>query len=241
MVSRVKIFRTLIAAPVLCLGMLGVVAVDASRQQPPPEVDAYHAKVKTVIESVPFFMGANNEWVGKEEQVPEAAQKLLKPNAIISRRYVDNSSNDGQTAPRSGHLLLEQCRDSSDMDGHWPPNCYPNKGEKLVFEAPRKWTVGGHPVRLTEYHFAQVTADGTYLRCVYNFLIVPGSGTTRDMDDVRTATTDYRQRYYGSAQVQVIVDGDLPKTEREQIFMDLVSPLSNAITAINAINSGGPQ
>jgi hypothetical protein len=235
MVSRVKIFRTLIAAPVLCLGMLGAVAVDASRQQPPPEVEAYHAHLKQIInKEVLYFLGENNKWVGKDEQVPEAAQKLLKPNAIISRRYVDNSiTQDGQTAPRSGHLLLEQCRDSSDMDGHWPPNCYPNKGEKLVFEAPRKWTVGGHVLKLTEYHFMQVTSTGTNLRCVYNFLIVPGSGTTRDMDDVRTATTDYRQRYYGSAQVQVIMDGDLHPTEREAIFRDLVSPLSNVITEIN--------
>lgn len=239
MVSRVKIFRTLIAAPVLCLGMLGAVAVDASRHQPPPEVEAYHARVKQVIESMPYFLGENNRWSGRDEPVPEAAQKLLRPNAIISRRYVDNSvSQDGFAPVRAAHLLVEQCRDSSDMDGHWPPNCYPNKGEKLVFEAPRKWTVGGHVLKLTEYHFMQVTSTGTKLRCVYNFLIVPGAGTTRDMDDVRSATTDYRQRYYGSAQVQVIMDGDIPPAQREQIFRDLVSPLSDAITAIN---TRGPQ
>jgi hypothetical protein len=83
-----------------------------------------------------------------------------------------------------------------------------------------------------------VKSDGTIRKCVYNFLIVPGFGTTRDMDDVRKAATDYRQRYYGSAQVQVVMDGDLPQTEREEIFNDLVSPLGDVIKAINL---GGPQ
>jgi hypothetical protein len=240
MISRVKIFRTLIAAPVLCLGLLGAVAVDASRQQPPPEVDAYHQSIAALVEKeVPWMIPqANPKWTGQQIPIPEAAQKLLKPNAIVSRGYVDNSPSESRGTPRWANLLLEQCRDSSDMDGHWPPNCYPNKGEKLEFEAPREWTIGGHTIRLTEYHFVQATADRVNKRCVYNFLIVPGFGTTRSMDDVRKAATDYRQRYYGSAQVQVIMDGDLPQNEREEIFADLVTPLSNVISAIN---SGGPK
>ena len=241
MVSKVKIFRTLIAAPVLCLGLLGAVAVEQSRQQEPPEVDSYHAQIRTLIDKqVPWFIPStsNPKWVGQDIPIPAAAQKLLRPNAIVSRRYVDNSPTDGSRAPRWGNLLLEQCRDSSDMDGHWPPNCYPNRGEKLEYEQPRDWAIGDQTIHLTEYHFVQVKSDGTIRKCVYNFLIVPGFGTTRNMDDVRKAATDYRERYYGSAQVQVVMDGDLPQTEREEIFNDLVSPLGDVI---KAINSGGLQ
>lgn len=237
MVSRLKIFRTLIAAPVLCLGLLGAMAVEQHRQGPPPEVEQYHAMVRTAIQTqVPWSIGTT--WNATPMPIPEAAQKLLKPNAIISLGYVDNSNIDGSVRPRWGNLLLEQCRDSSDMDGHWPPNCYPAKGEKLEFQAPREWTIAGQVIRLTEYHFLQVTQDRTNRRCVYNFLIVPGHGTTRSMDDVRKAATDYRQRYYGAAQVQVIMDGDLPQTQREDIFAELVSPLNSVITVIN---SGGPK
>src|SRR5688572_11459178 len=118
MVSRLKIFRTMIAAPVLCLGLLSAVAVEQRRQVPPPEAETYHAHLKQIIENqVPWFIGPNNRWTGREVAIPEAAQKLLKPNAIISRGYVDTTPTERTGRPRWGNLLLEQCRDSSDMDG----------------------------------------------------------------------------------------------------------------------------
>jgi len=86
---------------------------------------------------------------------------------------------------------------------------------------------------LNEFLFVHNNEGRTIRRCVYNFLIVPQRGIKRQMDDVRSAAADYRQRFFGAAQVQVIMDGDLPQAEREAIFSDLMKPITPVITAIN--------
>lgn len=230
-------FRTVIAAPILCLGVLSAMAIETRYHLPPADVAPYHAAVKAIVDQqVPYFIGT---WTGKDEPIPPGAQKLLKPNAIVSRSFVDNSTDAGsRRGSRWASLLIEQCKDSSDMDGHWPPNCYPARGEIKVAEDKREWIINGMKIPLTEYHFVQSTQGRDFRRCVYNFLVVPHKGLTREMDDVRAAATDYRQRFFGAAQVQVVMDGDLPQLEREEIFVNLMTPI---IPVIKAINSGGQQ
>jgi len=233
MVNRTKIFRSVIAAPLLCLGLLAGMTAEQRTHVPPADVAGYHAGIRTLLADetkVPYFI---NRWTGSDVAIPEAAQKLLRLNAYVSRRYVDNDAGDTARRTRWADLLIVQCSDSSDMDGHWPPNCYPARGEKLEFEHARKWTVGGLEIPLNEFHFVHTNQGRTVRRCVYNFLIVPQRGIKRKMDDVRSAAADYRQRFFGAAQVQVIMDGDLPQIEREAIFADLITPLTPVITAIN--------
>jgi hypothetical protein len=240
MVSRIKIFRSVIAAPVLCLALLGAITAEQRTHIPPANVAPYHARIKSLLEDpkmVPFFMGADNHWAGKEVEIPPAAQNLLRLNAYVSRHYVDNDASDRTRRPRWADLLIVQCSDSSDMDGHWPPNCYPARGEKLEYQNERTITINGMDIPLNEFHFAHTDKGRTIRRCVYNFLIVPNRGIKREMDDVRSAAADYRQRFFGAAQVQVIMDGDLPQMEREAIFADLITPITPVISAIK--DTGG--
>jgi len=232
MVTRKKIFRSVIAAPLLCLGLLAGMTAEQRTHVPPPDVAGYHAGIKTLLADttkVPYFMGT---WTGSDVPIPEAAQKLLRLNAYVSRRYVDNDSSGVTRRTRWADLLIVQCSDSSDMDGHWPPNCYPARGEKLEFEQPCKFRLGGIDIPLNEFHFVWTESGRTRRSCVYNFLIVPQRGIKRQMDDVRSAAADYRLRFFGAAQVQVIMDGDLPQIEREQICADLITPITPVITAI---------
>ncbi len=231
-------FRSVIAAPVVCLALLGGISIEKQHHVPPPEVAGYHAEMKKIIETgVPYFIGPNNQWIGSDQPVPPAAIKLLRANAVISRLYVDNDSG-AMHGKRWANLLLEQCSDSSDMDGHWPPNCYPARGETLESQTPRTWTIDGLTFTSNEYRFGQIIDGRTLHWCVYNFLIVPHRGIKREMADVQSAAADYRLRFFGAAQVQVLMDGDLPQTEREAIFTELITPI---IPVIKAINSGGLQ
>ena len=219
---RVKTVCKAIAAPLLCLALLGAMSVEQRRHVPPPDVAGYHLAVKHAIENdVPWIMGPGGKWVGTPMDIPEAAQKLLRLNAFVSRHYTDNGSGASRR-PRSADLLIVQCSDSSDMDGHWPPKCYPARGETLEFQQPLTFDVGGMSIPLNEYHFVQNVQGRTERQCVYNFLIVPHVGVRREMDDLRAAAADYRERFFGAAQVQVVMDGDLPQEEREQIFKDLI-------------------
>ncbi len=237
MISRKKLFRSTIAAPLLCLGLLAGMTAEQRTHIPPAEVAGYHSAMRELLAdeaNVPYFLG---NWTGKNMPIPEAAQKLLDINAYVSRRYVDNSATGTIRRTRWADLLIVQCKDSSDMDGHWPPKCYPARGERLEFQQAREWTLNGVSIPLNEYIFVRSNEGRLFRRCVYNFLIVPNRGIKRDMDAVQAAAADFRQRYFGAAQVQVIMDGDLPQADREAIFADLIQPIIPVITAIN--NPGG--
>lgn len=233
MMNRKRLFRSVIAAPLLCLGLLAGMTAEQRRHVPPPDVAGYHAQIKALLadeKQIPYFMG---NWTGNDVPIPAAAQKLLRLNAFVSRRYIDNSAGENIKRTRWGDLLIVQCSDSSDMDGHWPPNCYPAKGEQLEFHQARDWNVNGVEIPLNEFIFSYYDSGRLRRHCVYNFLIVPQRGIKRQMDDVRSAAADYRQRFFGAAQVQVIMDGDLPQDERELIFSELIKPITPVITAIN--------
>lgn len=78
MSSRAIIF----ASPALCIGLLSVITVDSSRRVPPQDAAPYHQQAKTAIEAFPYVIGY---WTGAVEPVPDAAVKLLRPNALVSR------------------------------------------------------------------------------------------------------------------------------------------------------------
>ena len=61
-------------------------------------------------------------------------------------------------------------------------------------------------------------------------MIVPGAtgAIVRDMDGVNDAAEDYRRRYYGAAQVQLVFDGRLSRESAEAsdaIFAELLEPM----------------
>jgi hypothetical protein len=238
-----------LAAPVMAVGLLAGMAAEQRTYVTPADVEPYHARAKAAIEQVPWVITGNGGfWTGKDDEVPIAAQKLLRPNHILSRTYVDKQTD--AWGPRVASLLIVQCRDSRDMLGHYPPRCYPSHGMTMALDTDRDWTIGDLVITGKEYHFTRDLQGQTHRTTVYNFFVVPakapdgGGGRApavadaikRDMDAVRDAAEDYQQRYYGAAQFQVVFNGlssaDLPKGERDEIFATLIEPCLPVIKAL---------
>ena len=214
--------RNILAAPAAVVALLvGMAAEAAAHRVVPADADAYHAAAKRAVDSIPTRIGS---FTARVEDTPREAVALLKPNVIRCLKYADSDPAVTRRGDRWASLLVDQCRDARDMSGHWPPNCYVNGGQELTSAVPRDWVVGGLTITGTEYGFRQATATSSTRTAVYNFLIVPGRPILRDMPDLWKTTGDYRRRFYGAAQFQVVMDGDLPQHERDDIFTTLMTP-----------------
>jgi hypothetical protein len=84
-----------------------------------------------------------------------------------------------------------------------------------------------------EYIFSSTRRGSEFLRCGYHVLIVPGTGIVRDMTGINKAAEDYQARYFGAAQVQVVMDADdYDDAERGEIFQALIGPNVDVINAM---------
>jgi hypothetical protein len=223
-----KRFVAIILSPLLCLAILAGMWTEARARVQPADAEPYHARAKEAIASLPYQI---NGWVGRDDEIPPAAVKLLRPNYMVSRTYVDPRS-----ISRRAGLLIVQCKDSRDMLGHYPPVCYPAHGMTMVAEKERDWKVGGMTIPGTEYEFTENDGVSRYHMTVYNFMIVPGVGVVRDMRGVERAAEDYQQRYFGAAQFQVTMDAGIPQYDRDRIFAQLVGGNTKMI---ETLKSGG--
>jgi hypothetical protein len=162
------------------------------------------------------------DWVGSDVAVPTAAVALLKPNCILSRRYILDLPNL-PADPISANLLIVQCRDSRDMAGHYPPNCYPAAGERLIGSRRFSLPIGTIAMHGMEYHFAPPATDAlSEGRCVYDFFVVPGTGIVADLTGVRESAADRDRRQFGAAQIQLVISDRYSQTQREKAFADLL-------------------
>ena len=236
-----KSWSSILAAPVLCAGLLIGIAAQKASLLKPADAEPYHARVKAAVDAIPMNLGL---WSGVQVDLPPAAVNLLRPNAILSRHYRDNRRYEygptGARRRRSGmvaQLLIVQCRDSRDMVGHYPRNCYVNSGEDLREERERTWQVGDVSITGTEYMFDMA---GGRRRCVYNFLIVPGADGGQivpDIEGVNRAAEDYQRRYLGAAQFQFVLSGDAaeaPRAERDRAFRSLMGEIVDVIKVMQS-------
>jgi hypothetical protein len=253
MADRTRKLTFVLAPPLMAVTLLAGLAVEQRSYVKPQDVEPYHENARRAIDQIPYAL-AQGRWTGKDQPLPTAAQKLLRPNAWISRTYEDNQKSEfgggfggglaGIGRERAATLLIVQCRDSRDMLGHYPPRCYRSHGMEQKYAQARDWQVGNLTIPGVEYGFEQKLVGQTYRTTVYNFFVVPGGRTNtplrRDMDAVRDAAEDYQQRYYGAAQFQVVFQGvssaELPPAERDEIFRTLIEP---TIPVIDTLSSGG--
>lgn len=212
--------RYLSAILTLC-ALLGYFA--STRDYPSArDADAYHLEVKAQADLLPDQFG---DWlVVSEPEPPPAAQQLLRPNVI--RVLALRRDTDGLRT----NLIIVQCRDSRDMAGHYPPNCYPAHGWKVtdVEDATQEIEVNSRMIPVEEYEFQQVNFDGDRHKRIFNFFILPGKGFVRDIASVRSAAENYRLRPFGAAQVQVVFDASISQEQSviaTKEILGAVSPL----------------
>jgi hypothetical protein len=231
-----KNYRTIFAAPAICGALLVGMAAERSAWITPAAAVPYHRRAKTAVESIPLQIA---RWSAVPVPIPPEAIAILRPNVILSLQYREDDLANPHARDRWANLLVDQCRDARDMNGHWPHNCYVNSGQEETLAVPRDWQVGTLKITGTEYHFRQPSLTGPSETAVYNFLIVPDRGILRDMDGVRQASADLQRRFFGAAQFQVVMNADLPQAERDKMFVTLMEPCVPVIRTL--MSSGGNQ
>lgn len=223
-------FLSIITAPILCLGVLGVSMWENSRHAKQVDAVAFHAAAKQAIDRWPPLVG---NWAGRDRELPPAAVNLLKPNAHFCREFYN--TNEQWRRPVS--LLVVQCRRASDMSGHYPPNCYPRNGKPMVWEGERTWTIPGEttPIRGMEYHFEYGSIRNPQRTIVYNFFVLPDKGVVPDMQQVRDASGNFQRRHFGAAQIQVVFDDDgfIDRDWRDQVFAALIGSNPGVLSTLS--------
>ena len=237
-----KSIGAILASPLLCLGLLGGIALQQRTRLRPdaPVVRAYHDRAKSEINAIPALVNVDGvQWAAQPRKPETAAVRLLKPNVIFTAHYVENVLD---RYPRTADLLIVQCRDSRDMTGHYPPICYRNIGyEMLDKKVPPPLRVGSLSVPYTEYYFEKWSQGQPQQLCIYDFFVVPGRGVVRDIEGVDQAAEDYERRFFGAAQFQVLIPVSqvpLPQ-DRDRIFAGLIRSRPQLIE--NLISDGLSQ
>ena len=242
---RYKFIRTL--SPALSVGMLLWAAHVTQAWPAPSDARPYQDRSRDAVNAIPLEIG---RWVGREGKPDAAAIELLRPNIIRKIEYTDPSVAALRAPERKIWLNVVQCRRAADMLGHYPPRCYPSYGDVLIAARPRAWSIAGAPaselsglqpamaISGTEYAFERTVDGKSFRRIVYNFMIAPGRGLAPDMKELEEAAEDYRRRYFGAAQVQVVfasLAGQEPsEAERDEIFSTLMQASRPAIEVLQS-------
>lgn len=180
-----------ILTPLLLLG----VALERRTFIAPADAAPYHEAARAAIALIPRQAGP---WIGADADVPEPAQRLLRPNAILARRFTRTDP------PASASLVVVQCRDTRDLIGHYPPVCYPAHGWIAGGVDDLDLLVDGDATPVRRYVFTRSSWGRESRLVVYSFFVIPGQGRERGMDAVGRAAADYSRRHFGAAQVQVV-------------------------------------
>lgn len=211
---------------ILSACLLGGIFLESLGHPKVEDAQPFHAAAKQLINAIPTEF---DDYESREIPIPQAAQALLRPNAQFSREYVNKA--DGRRAS----FLLVQCADSRDMAGHYPPVCYPANG----WEARADGEEGGEPVTFDlgdgvqvpamRYEFSRIAMGERRKITVYNFFAIPAKGYAINMKAVRRAAATFGIRFFGAAQFQVVVEGDVDRESQESIVRDLWSPIAELV------------
>src|ERR1700691_3902298 len=103
--------------------LVGLLA-EARTHVQPTEAAPHLQRCANAVGAFPDVIDTNNgSWTRKDTERRTPAIQLLRPNAILSREY----RNDRRK--QVVEFLIVDCSDARDLQGHYPPNCYPAQGE----------------------------------------------------------------------------------------------------------------
>jgi hypothetical protein len=212
---------------IVAAGLLaGIAAHRYATLRTPPDLLLYNQHVRDARSAVPEHIGG---WVGSDVRVSAQAERLLNPNLLISRHYVNVETG------LDASVLLVHCGDAHDMAGHFPLRCYPAAGWKLVDSRPRTWGAGGLRVVGYEYDFTADPSRGSdtpRVITVANTLLQPGGRMFADMDGLTKAMVGAGGQELGAAQVQVYFEHRVPQGQRDAAVEALLTGYRPVIDAI---------
>lgn len=222
------------AAPALALLLLcGLPTVFPNRTITDPTMRTRQQSVALAIENAPYRIG---QWIGKDIEVPPAATKLLRPNAILSRHY-RRMSDDLEL-----DLLLVHCSDARDMGGHHPPICYPSSGWSAMHpgtDRETNLTVAGQAIPVSVYEFRRMEDDLREVRVrIFNVFILPNGELTTDIGRVNRLRERLAFATAGIAQLQVVTSADLDEERAIPAAGEILTGISEILTELRVLNGG---
>jgi len=205
-------------APILSIALLLTLpALFAHDPQTVPVSGPEQQLVAEAVAAMPYRIGS---WAGRDVDVPEAAVRLLRPNAMISRRFTNLER--GLTID----FTIVHCGDARDMLGHYPPVCYPSAGwvaDDSIRTRPFPSTsrrghvptvrmnIAGREADVHHYQFSRIRDYGETVRIqIFNFFVLPSGEITYDIADVSRRTNWLGASVHGVAQVQLLMSASVP-------------------------------
>lgn len=214
-------------APVAAALLLCVLLASRVREQTPSRsAVGYLAGVASEIDAIPYRIG---RYVGVDGEVTPGVIKLLKPNRILQRRYVDPDTGE------SFSLVFVHCGLAKDMTGHYPPNCYPRAG---WVEAADMQTVSieveDTVIPASMYHFRLEQGIVPAEIDILSFFAVP-SGPQRFGPDIRLVDLASRSpsaSLLGAGQVQILTPRGMDAEQRDAIWSTVLETIYPALREI---------
>lgn len=189
---------------------------------------ARNEEVAIIFRDAPYRIG---DWVGEDIPVPTAAIEILRPNAILSRKF--GRLDGGEPAD----LIIVHCSDARDMQGHYPPNCYPANGWNELDTNDRQdyeLSIDGKDIQIRVYHFKMIDGWGSERNTrVINFFILPNGEFTCEISAIGSIVSRLSLSVQGVAQVQIVTSGDIPLDKSIKAAEELLSGLSSVMTILS--------
>jgi len=227
--------RRELASIIASLMLLCGAAAESTRFHASPDSTEYLNRVRAAAASIPMRIGA---WEGKDTPVEESAVRLLHPNVMFSREYFNVRTH------LTANLLFVDCQDARDLEGHYPPVCYPSQGWSLQTADATDWKLPDMTIHGMEYMFVGGTFDSDSSIIVDDFMLIPGRGSARDMDAINAAARDLSRRFYGAAHLQVCFSADTPTDMRRRAFTELIGgaePFLHTVLSIRSESAAPPK
>ncbi len=214
------------AAPVFAVLVLGGVVLTSSWHLTPSDVGDYHQRVQRQVEDVPYAIG---DWIAHDVPVPTQATEMLKPNALLSRQYLNTRTGERVS------ILLVHTLDARDLIGHYPPECYPASGWEITgrqaIDLPVE-TADGRTVEVARYRFAMREPIRTRRLEVLNLMVLPTGRYSIGMAGLSGVSGDYRVRHFGGAALQFVFGQPLPETRQAEVFSTFFRAMEPALRTI---------
>lgn len=180
-------------------------------------------RIRLAIDAIPEALGPSNEWIKVyDEEVPPTQANMLGLTGHLARRYQRLGG-----MPHRATLFFAHSQDARSMDGHHPPNCYPQSGWTLDAESTQLQTVStpsGRRLPLRIYRFAS-GVDSDMKLWVANGFVLPGEAPVASLEEAKRTMTRASRSRLGLAQYQLVFWDDLPVEDVVRFSVEMIGSL----------------
>ena len=224
-------------APSLTAGLLALAGWGVASQEATLDDRMRSERIAALLGAVPDRLGP---WITTEVPVPSEAVEILRPNALLCRRFMRLGGDDELT------LIVVHCSDARDMGGHYPPICYRQIGWNLDLERIARPDVRCEFLddpELTAYRFRRIDADGEREdMTVLNVFVLPDGRTSPDVFEQALLSSPTTRASRGLAQIQVVFRSDVPEEEAVRLAGEVLSEFpKEALRALIGTSEGAKR